>query len=90
MQGTEYFKSLNMTILQYADHLEYKYEGDIGHMKRRHIHADSVILIGKEVNNIDDQPLDVGQAQVFINKQEIMDKIMQLDAVKRQKNMKYP
>ncbi|MCM1987930.1 hypothetical protein [Methanococcoides seepicolus] len=78
-QGVEYFKSLNRTILQYADHPEYKYEGNIGQMKRRHIHADSVVLIGKEANNIDDQPLDIYQAQVFINKQEIMDKIMQLD-----------
>jgi hypothetical protein len=79
-QGAEYFKSLNRTIFQYADHPEYKYEGDIGQMIRRHIHADSVVLIGKEANNIDDQPLDIYQAQVFINKQEIMDKILQLDA----------
>ncbi len=77
-QGSHYFKSLNMTILQYADHPEYKYEGDIGPMKRRHIHADSVILIGKEANNIDDQPLDIWQAQVFVNKQDIMDKILEL------------
>ncbi|WP_342305550.1 hypothetical protein [Methanolobus sp. ZRKC5] len=78
-QGSHYFKSLNTTIMQYADHPEYKYEGDIGQMKRRHIHADSVVLIGKEANNIDDQALDIGQAQVFLNKQDIMDKIMQLD-----------
>ena len=61
------------------NHPEYKYERDIGQMKRRHIHANSVVLIGKEANNIDDQALDIGQAQVFVNKQEIMDKIMQLD-----------
>lgn len=67
-----------MTILQYADHPECKYEGDIGQMKRRHIHADSVVQIGKEVNNIDDQPLEIWQAQVFVNKQDIMDKILQL------------
>lgn len=79
-QGAEFFKSLNMTILQYADHPEYKYEGDIGQMERRHIHADSVVLVGKEANNIDDQALDIGQAQVFVKKQEIMDKILQLDA----------
>ncbi|WP_135609414.1 DNA polymerase [Methanococcoides sp. AM1] len=79
-QGMEYFKTLSRTILEYANHPEYKYEGDIGQMKRRHIHADSIVLIGKEANNIDDQALDIGQAQVFINKQDIMDKIMQLDA----------
>lgn len=42
-------------------------------MKRRHLHIDRVIFVGKEANNIDDQPLDVWQAQVFVNKQEIMD-----------------
>ena len=47
----------------------------------RYIHVDSVVLIGKEANNIDDQALDIGQAQVFVNKQEIMDKILQLDVV---------
>ena len=53
---------------------------NIGQMKRRHIHADGAVLVGKEANNLDDQALDIGQAQVFINKKEIMDKIMQLDA----------
>jgi hypothetical protein len=48
-RGPEFFKPLSMTILQYADHPEYKYEGDIGQMKRRHIHVDSVILIGKKL-----------------------------------------
>ncbi|WP_407356406.1 hypothetical protein [Methanolobus sp. WCC5] len=78
MQGSHYFKSLNMTILQYADHSEYKYKGKIGQLKRRHIHVDSVILIGKEANNIDDQPLEIYPAQIFLNKKEIMDKIMEL------------
>jgi len=32
--------------------------------------------IGKETNNIDDQPSDIWQAQVFLNKQEIMEKIL--------------
>jgi hypothetical protein len=77
-QGSKYFKSLNSTILQYADHPEYKYKGKIGQLKRRHIHADSVVLIGKEANNIDDQPLEIYPAQVFVNKQEIMEKIMEL------------
>lgn len=77
-QGPQFFKPLSLTILQYADHPEYKYEGDVGPMERRHIHADSVVLIGKEANNIDDQPLDIWQAQVFLNKRDIMDKILQL------------
>jgi len=77
-QGAEFFKPLSMTILQYAEHPEYKYKGNVGPMKRRHIHADNVVLIGKEANNIDDQPLEIYPAQIFVNKQEIMDKIMEL------------
>jgi hypothetical protein len=67
-----------MTILQHANHPEYKYDGKIGQLKRRHIHADSVVLIGKEANNIDDQTLEIYSAQLFLNKQEIMDKILEL------------
>jgi hypothetical protein len=32
------------------------------------VHADGAIYIGKEANNIDDQPLEIWQAQVFLNK----------------------
>jgi len=42
----------------------------------KHIYADSVIYIGKEANNIDEQALDVKKAQEFVNKQEIMDSIL--------------
>ncbi|WP_269479036.1 hypothetical protein [Methanococcoides burtonii] len=34
-------------------------------MKCRHIYADSVVYIGKEANNIDNQKLDVKKAQIF-------------------------
>ncbi|KXS40223.1 MAG: DNA-directed DNA polymerase B, partial [Methanolobus sp. T82-4] len=36
MQGSHYFKSLSKTILQYAEHPEHKFEGDIGLLERRH------------------------------------------------------
>jgi hypothetical protein len=34
--------------------------------------------IGKEANNIEDQPLDVTGAQVFVNEEEIKQKILNL------------
>jgi len=37
-----------------------------------------VVYIGKEANNIEDQPLDVTGAQVFINQEEIKQKILAL------------
>jgi hypothetical protein len=38
--------------------------------------AEGHVYIGKEANNIDEQALDVKKAQEFINKQEIMDNIL--------------
>lgn len=73
-----YFKPLRRTILEYANHPESKFDGSIGILERKHINADSVIHIGKEANNIDEQALDVKKAQEFINKQVIMDNILNM------------
>ncbi|MEL7665464.1 MAG: hypothetical protein AAGU10_15225 [Methanosarcina mazei] len=44
----------------------------------KHIQADSLVYIGKEANNIEDQPLDIIEAQVFVNEEEIKRKILEL------------
>jgi len=75
-QGSHYFKPLSKTIMQYVDHPESKFDGDIGILERKHVHADAVIYIGKEANNIDEQALDVKKAQKFVNKEEIMQMIL--------------
>jgi hypothetical protein len=77
-QGVQYFKPLSKTILQYIDHPESKYDGDIGLLERKHIQADGVSYIGKEANNIDEQPLEVQGAQVFINEEKLMKKILDM------------
>ncbi|MBW2966617.1 hypothetical protein KY342_05945, partial [Candidatus Woesearchaeota archaeon] len=77
-EGTHYFKPLSRTIMQYVEHLEHKFDGKIGVLERKHVHADSVIYIGKEANNIDEQELDVKKSQEFLNKKEIMQKILVL------------
>jgi len=69
---------LSRTILQYIDHPENKFDGDIGLLERKHIQVDGVIYIGKEANNIDEQALDVAKSQVFINEVEIKRKILAL------------
>ncbi|WMW23199.1 hypothetical protein RE476_05045 [Methanolobus mangrovi] len=46
-------------IIEYANHPEPKFDGDVGILERRHVYADSVIYIGKESNNIEEQALDV-------------------------------
>jgi hypothetical protein len=76
--GSHYFKPLSRTIMQYVDHLESKFDGKVEVLERKHVQADSVVYIGKEANNIDEQELDVKRSQEFINKQEIMKKILDM------------
>jgi hypothetical protein len=78
MQGSHYFKSLSKTILQYADHPEHKFEGDTGLLERRHVYADSILYIGKEANNIDEEELELERAQTFIDEESIKRKILEL------------
>lgn len=75
---SQYLKPLSRTILQYVEHMENKFDGDIGVLKRKHIQAEGLVYIGKEANNIEDQPLDVIGAQVFVNEEEIKQKILGL------------
>ncbi|WP_407356402.1 hypothetical protein [Methanolobus sp. WCC5] len=77
-QGSHYFKPLSRTIIEYANHPESKFDRDIGILERKHVKADSVVYIGKEANNIDEQALDVKKSQEFINKQAIMDNILKM------------
>jgi len=57
---------------------ENKFDGEIGILERKHVQADGLVYIGKEANNIEDQPLDVTKSQVFINEEEIKQKILAL------------
>ncbi|KXS43143.1 MAG: DNA-directed DNA polymerase B [Methanolobus sp. T82-4] len=47
-------------------------------MERKHVHAESVIYIGKEANNIDEQALEVKKAQEFINEKAVYNFILNL------------
>jgi hypothetical protein len=51
-----YWKTLNRTVEEYIDHPESKFEnGDrCGTMRRRHLRVDSVLYIGKEANELEE------------------------------------
>lgn len=68
--------------MQYVEHPEHKFNGEVGILERKHVHADGVVYIGKEANNIDEQELNVKQAQAFLNKKEIMQNILDLSQKK--------
>jgi hypothetical protein len=56
-ENTElYWKTLNKTVEEYIDHLESKFENGqhCGTMRRRHLHVDSILYIGKEANELEE------------------------------------
>jgi hypothetical protein len=68
----------DLLILQYVDHPEYKYDGIVGLLMRKSINVDGVLIIGKENNKIEDQPLFVADAQVFKDKKSLCKKILSI------------
>ena len=64
--------------MQYIDHPENKFDGDIGLLERKHVHVDGVVYIGKEANNIDEQALDITRYQVFVDEKSVYDFILNL------------
>jgi hypothetical protein len=66
--------------MQSSEHPEHKFEGDIGLLERKHIHAKDTIEIGKEANSIDEQSLGIKRAQKFMNKEKIMKTILKITA----------
>jgi hypothetical protein len=56
-EGTEiYWKTLDKTVEEYADHPESKFQNGhaIGTMKRRHVGVSSILHIGKETNELEE------------------------------------
>lgn len=51
-EGSQYFKPLSRTILQYVEHMENKFEGDIGVLNRKYIQADGLVYIGKKLTTL--------------------------------------
>ncbi|WP_445475701.1 DNA polymerase [Methanococcoides methylutens] len=79
-KGVKYFKPLNMTIMQYVNHPESKFNRVTGMLERKHILADGIIPIGKETNKIDEQILEGRQPQVFLSdaeREKILDKLLE-------------
>jgi len=73
LRGKEYWKSLDQVFLDYVNHPESKFEGDVGVLSRRHIRGTSFIHIGKEANKIDEVSvlgLQEGDVEVYDNRAE--------------------
>ncbi len=51
--GQEYWKKFVGVFWDYLNHLESKFDGDVGVLTRKHVKVYSVIHVGKESNNLD-------------------------------------
>lgn len=55
LNGLEYWKSLGKTILDFLDHPDNKFKGNIGYLERKSIISNNIQYIRKEANNIDQE-----------------------------------
>jgi len=79
--GQPELKPLLETFLNYINHPERKFEGKNGILSRKHIVADKITLIGKEINsnNTDKEAITgLPHPQKFINQAEIIKKILKI------------
>lgn len=57
--------------MQHVEHLEHKFDGEVWVLVRKHFHANGVVYIGNDTNNIYEQELDVKKAQEFVGVEDI-------------------
>lgn len=84
--GIEYWKSISGIIREYIVHPESKFDGDIGFLKRKHVHVSDVVYIGKEVKKVNQQILGLTLVTEYQNRKEIYDRILKLSNKEAEKS----
>jgi hypothetical protein len=78
LQGREYWKPLSDVFLDYINHPEAKFEGDIGVLQRRHLKPKRCVYIGKEANKIEMQELESNHVEMYHDIEKIREFILNL------------
>jgi hypothetical protein len=73
------WKPLSDVFLEYIDYPEAKFEGDVGILERKHIYADSVVHIGKEVNKVKIQELESNHVETYLDIKKFHDWVRGLE-----------
>lgn len=90
LQGREYWKPLSEVFLDYIDHPEIKFEGDVGVLQRRHLKPKGCVYIGKEANKIVMQELESNHVEIYPDIEKIREFILNLTPSKaREIGIKY-
>ncbi len=81
MKGEEYWKQMDDLFLDFINKKEFKFEGDIGELKRKRIIVTKVIPIGKEAKNLEfTGTLDNPDYLIYESQEQLREKLLKLTA----------
>jgi hypothetical protein len=84
------FSFLRPVLLDYIDHPEAKFKGNIGVLQRRHLKPKGCVYIGKEANKIVMQELESNHVEIYHDIEKIREFILNLTPDKaREIGIKY-
>lgn len=66
-------------FLDYIDHHEAKFEGDIGVLERRHLKPKGCMYIGKEANKVEMQELEANRIETYLDIKKFHEWVLQLE-----------
>ncbi|SFM31918.1 hypothetical protein [Methanolobus profundi] len=66
-QKQEYRKPLSDVFLDYLDHPEAMFEGDIGILQRRYLKLTGCVYIGKEANKVEMEELESNKVETYLD-----------------------
>ena len=78
-QGREYWKPLSDVFLEYIDHTEAKFEGDVGILQRRYLKPTGCVYIGKEANKVEMQELEGNRVETYIDFKKFHEWVLALE-----------
>ncbi|WP_319507623.1 DNA polymerase [uncultured Methanolobus sp.] len=85
LQGREYWKPLSDVFLDYIDHPEAKFEGDVGVLQRRHLTPTGCVYIGKEANKVEMQELESNHVETYHDIEKIREFVLGLSPAEARK-----
>lgn len=85
LQGREYWKPLSDVFLDYIDHPEAKFEGDIGVLQRRHLTPTGCVYIGKEANKVEMQELESNTIETYPDIEKIREFVLNITPAEARK-----
>jgi len=79
LQGRDYWKPLSEVFLEYIDHPEAKFEGDVGILQRRHLKPKGCVYIGKEANKVEMQELERNKVETYLDIKKFHEWVLSLE-----------